>query len=194
MAQQNRNWRDYRIALAANVAQEIVVSGDYWQVIKATGEVTLEFDQGARVTRGQGTGGPGEYTRVRVTSATSQDVILALGRVSGLTPYDGRAVFGGSINVTVDRSNTQTPLPDVVVPATSALQVAGSDASRVSLSLRISSSAPGDVRVGDATVGAAKGLLVEPGDGITVGGTAAIYVYNTAGAAVTVTLLSERAL
>ncbi len=47
----NVSYRDYPRVLQAGVPQRIGVSGDYWQLVKCTGEITLEFDQGVRLTR-----------------------------------------------------------------------------------------------------------------------------------------------
>lgn len=200
----NISYRDYTLGLSAGVAQEVNVHGDYFQVIKATGKITLEFDQGVKIHRYQGMGGPVSYSRVRVTSdVDDSDVQLALGNTDGRAPYDGRATFQGStVNVTERVPNTATPQADVAVAnaAQAALHAAVS-ATRMGTWVTVplydntgallAGGAGLYVRVGDSTVAANKGSILFPGDTRYFPGTHRLYAYNALGAAVDLAVLED---
>jgi len=182
----NTNYRDYRLTLAAGVPKEITVRGDYWEVVDAADEVTLEFDQGVRITRGQGYGGPADYNTVTIHSATAQTVTVSLGLTNGRVPYSCR------VNARMTLPGLAVPIPDVTVLAGAQALIAAAETLRMKLYIRLASTSPGNVRIGDVTVAAGRGHLLEPGDGVTIEGGMALYAFNEAAADTALTLLATK--
>lgn len=190
----NQQYRDYRFALAAGVPVTIGVTGDYWQVMKASDEVTIQFDEGDKIGRAQGTGGPAKYSKVTITSATDQTtVVLALGLIAGKTPYDSRATFSGTLNVSTNLPTVQQPITDVTIAAGASALLAAADSTRTALVVRMPDDAAGDIRLGDSSVAVNKGLRAGAGDAASISGGAAIYAYNASADPITVSILAERA-
>lgn len=190
--QKRAAYRDYVFTLAAGVPQSIRVVGDYFQIIQSAGKVGLSFDDAPALTRSQGQGGPASYSAVTLSSATAQTVTVSLGQLNGSAPpYDNSLTsFGGTVNVLNSVSDQCNPLADVAVPSAGSAVLAAASATRRSLVIKLPGTAANAIRIGDATVGAAKGVMLEPGDAVTLDGTAAVSAYNPGGAPVTVTLLS----
>lgn len=187
-----QQYRDYPFSLAAGIPRTVNVQGDYWQVIKASSEITLQFDEGDRINRTQGTGGPATYQRVTITSAVDQPaVVVSLGLTNGKTPYDARATFDGTLNVSTDLPTVQQPITDVTIAAGASQLLAAVDATRTALIVRMPDDASGDVRLGDSSVAANKGIRIGAGDAAELTGGAAIYGYNTSADDVTVSLLAS---
>ncbi|HET8882613.1 MAG TPA: hypothetical protein VFM56_10605 [Solimonas sp.] len=189
-----QRYRDYRMSLAAGIGFTITAPGDYFQVLKSSAEVKLQFDDDVPIARSQGQGGPASYSRVIVSSATDQaTVVIALGYTDGRTPIDSRATFDGTVNVSTDLPTVQQPIEDVTIAAGASASLAAVDATRTALVIRMPDDATGDIRVGDSSVAANKGLRLGAGDAASISGGAAIYAYNTSADPVTVSLLAERA-
>lgn len=189
----NITYRDHTVSLQAGVSYPLAYAGEYWEVVKATGEIKLEFDQGSAVTRGAGCGGPASYRVVTITSPIDQTVRVSLGYLGGMSPYNARAFFDGTINADVAPITVQDPLADVAVPAGAQQLLAAFDPDRRELVIRWPSTASGPLRIGDSTTAANKGMELEPGDGYSVSGTAAIYGFNTGAAPASARLLAGKA-
>ncbi len=187
--------QDYPLNLKSGVWQPVQVSGDYFQVIEATGVIFLKFNDGAPIRRHVAMGMPVRtYTRCAVMSEADQQVVIALGFTGGASaPLDGRATMTGDINVTMNKPTLRPTMPDVSVPAGDVVQVALDDPDRLSLLVQLPENADGPVRVGDASVGAARGVILYPGDAVSLDGGPAAYVHNPNATAITVALIAERA-
>lgn len=197
----NISYRDFPLNLLAGVPQRVPVSGDYYQVVTSAGAITLEFDQGVKVSRYQGMGGPANYTGVTITSAIDQAVVVSLGRTAGLAPYDGRAnVVGAVFNVVERVANTITPAPDVTVADAGLELLLAADATRLGVWVTIPLKDTGGniidsqdtVRIGDSTTAAGKGSIMYPGDTRFFPGTHAIYAYNDLGVEIDVGVCAQR--
>ncbi len=177
-------YRDYQLVLAAGVSQDIAVRGDYWQLIKTpAGEVTIELDETVRIMRVAPSGGPGNYSRVRVTSTVDQTVVLALGTTNGLVPYDNRTVITGTLSVNQAIPTLANGLGDVAITAGSTGTFAAS-ATRDTIIISLDDAAPDYVRVVSGGVG--NGVRLYPGGSISLRTTAAVQVRNPNAVTVTV--------
>ncbi|PPE71808.1 hypothetical protein C3942_21675 [Solimonas fluminis] len=186
---------DKPVSLKAGVEHPLQVDGDYFLVVKAASAVQIQFDDGTWLTRFQGDGmGVNTYRRVRLLSDADQDVIIALGYTGGArTPTVGRSVVSGPINVAVDNPTQRPSADDVVIAAGATVQVLAADADRLSALVQLDELAPGLVRVGDSSVSGSRGTKVQPDDAAVCNGSAAVWVHNPNGVAVTVSLQTERA-
>lgn len=178
-----RNYQDYPLTLLAGVPQELAVSGTYWQIVTAASPIQLVFDESRRVTRPAGSGGPSSYSRVRVTSAVDQAVVISLGFIDGVAPYDRTSsTFSGTVNVAANNPVATQSLDDVSIPANSQLLVDAATANRIGLTVQLISYAGPDLstyngfRIGDSTVSATRGARIS--EGVVWGGSAGVYVYN----------------
>lgn len=190
----NITYRDYQIPLQANVPVQLQVKGDYYQVITANGSITLQFDQSVTISRQQSMGGPVAYKdSVIVTSPIDQTVVVSLGYTDGSAPYDGRGNFSAqTVNVTVQHANTLTPASDVVLAAGAATLIQSADATTIDTIIKNPATSVGAIRLGDSTVGATKGDVLDPGERALLTTTAAVYGYNPNASAVTVSVLRTR--
>lgn len=189
----NNNYRDYVVNLLAGNPYEIAVSGDYYQVLTASVELTLMFDDTVKVSRQQGQGGPADYRRVTLVSTVDQIVKVALGYVKGLAPYDSRggsggAGGGGSVPGVINTAQRSTP--DQTVPAGTAAQLLPADAARSSATISVKT-ADGECRFGDSGVGIAEGLPAFIGDSFINNNRGAVWVYNGGAAPAVFAILEE---
>lgn len=187
------SYRDYRVPLQAGIPYPLDVSGNYWQFVRAAAatEVTITFDESQSITRDQGTGGPANYARVMLLSAVDQVCVFSFGYTGGLTPYDRSSQTIGSITVANSVPAVTASFPDVVAPPGVRTLVTAVSGTRRAALIRIPEDAAGPVRIGDSACTASRGLIVYPGDALTVDGTAALYVWNPQAVNVTLTLLGQ---
>lgn len=201
MGRENISYRDYSIPLSAGVPYLLNVGGDYYQVITCTGSITLEFDQGVKLNREQGMGGPVSYSGVMITSSIDQTVVLSLGNTDGRVPYDSRATLNGAVvNVTERVANTLTPKVDAAVAAAATQTLAAADATRMALWVTIPLvDTAGNLivsnngcRIGDSSVDATRGTEVFPGDTVRIPGTMRVDLYNGTGVEIKPHVMAER--
>ncbi len=188
------SYRDYRLPLLAGIPYSLDVGGNYWQFVKASAasEIDITFDESQTISRLPGTGGPALFSRVMLLSGVDQIVVMSFGFTGGLAPYDrGNSVFAGTINVAASVPSINAPLDDAVIAAASSQLLVGIDLFRRALIIKNASGSVGPVRLGDSSVSATRGLLLEEGETANIDGTSALYAYNPNGSAVTLTLLSQ---
>ncbi len=174
--------QDYVMALTAGVEKNLQVSGNFFHVLYAASPVMLSFDNNsAKTTRPQGMGQSREYTSVTVSSDVTQNVTLILGFG---TVTDNRNVGntggagGGAAAVAVLGANIFEDIADAVITAGTALTLAAADATRIELLVFNPSTNLNDFRLGDSPT-ASSGVLLQPGFGTVVTGTAAVKAFNT---------------
>lgn len=188
-------YRDYTVPLVAGVPYLLNVNGNYWQVLSASGNaaVMLEFDESQAITRNAGTGGPAAYSTVRLTSAVNQTVVVSLGFTGGLPPYDrSTAGFSGAtFNLAYAVPAASTDLPDVSVPSLGTAVLTVNNANRRALIIHNPTTSAGPVRIGGASVGAARGHLLEVGADLAIEGTQGLTAYNPNGVDVVLSLLDQ---
>jgi len=181
---------DYRFALSAGVPQSRDVPGDFFHVQDATDDIQIQFDEGKQITRSRGQGGRVYYSRVTVTSATSQAVVLQLGYGYAT---DSRATVNATITAPVQPASFNVPLPDVEVGNGAQELLAAAETTQLEVLVSVPSDQPNGVRIGDNTTADGLGYLIEPGQGVSVATKEALYAFNPAGSgSVVVTLLSLR--
>lgn len=178
--------RDYPITLSAGVERSLNVAGSFWHLIKASGEVKLGFDEGAKITRSQGMAGTAKYTRITVLSPINQTVTVSLGFGQS---FDARAAVEAVVNAAVEPSNSNSALPQVTIAAGQTVEIAPANAARKELRIQVKSDQVGGVNIGDANVNATKGGFVEVGMVDYVASEAAMYAHNPNAASVTVNVL-----
>lgn len=180
---------DYNLALSAGVEQSREVNGDFFHVVSATNDIEVRFDDGKWMTRARGMGGRVYYSRISVRSATSQNIVLSLG--FGYAT-DSRATVNATITAPVQPAAFNIPLTDVSVGAGAQVLLEAAVATRLELVVGVASTEANGVRIGDNTVAANKGALVEPGQQVAFASNAALYAFNPGAGAINVTLTSMR--
>jgi len=184
---------DYTLTLDGVNSQSINAPGDFVHVqsVSVTGlAVQLAADDGKVITRFQGQGNRLIYSRLTV-SATAPCVVTIQAGFGYAT--DSRASFDGTITAPITPAVKNVPLADVAVANTSQSALEAATANRLELLVGVPSTAPNGVRIGDNTVAAGKGTLVEPGQVVGFASRDAVYAYNEGSAgAVNVNLTSLR--
>ncbi len=79
--------------------------------------------------------------------------------------------------------------PDASIPDTTATVVIAADTLRREAIIQSSPSNVSNIRIGDASVGAAQGLILAPGGSVSLETSGAIYAYHAAGIAQTLQIL-----
>lgn len=123
------------------------------------------------------------FSRLRVShnSGVEQTINLYIGRGTRA----GSSRIGGAVSVSVASGITSTA--DVAIVANAAaVSVAPANTARKSALITNLLSSAGTLRVGDAAIGAARGVPVEPGATATIETTAAIFAFSTAACTVSV--------
>ncbi len=181
--------RDHRITFTGPGEQEVQLSGRYLRVLSApSGNVFLQLDSSAELERGAGQGIDfgRAVGRLRVRSAVAQTVLISF---SDEPQDDARSNVALSVSATVSGSTAATPKAAVTVPAGNKVKLADANADRVELRLAIASSEPGPVFLGDSTIVAGEGGLLEPGMVDYLATTAEVWAFNAGAADVEVSVL-----
>lgn len=183
-----RNFRTYTISLTANQEYPLGVDGNMYAVIDNTGVFTITLDESNRlVNQSSGMGGKfqDEYERVTLLSTTTQTVTAIFGYGEFA---DARASVNATINTTISPSDTVNNPGDVSAGAAATLAIAANP-NRKEVELCLPSTATNPVRVGNASVTASSGSILEPGTSKVFGLEGALYVIRTASPSETVTVL-----
>lgn len=183
-----RNFKTYTVALVANQESTLRVPGNMYAVIESASDFTITFDEANRLvkqTAGMGANFGEEYSDVVLLSTTAQTVTIILGFGSF---SDARASLNATVNTTIAPSDTVNNPGDVTASAAATLAIAA-NANRKEVELCLPSTATNPVRVGNASVTATSGSILEPGTSKVFGVEAALYVIRTASPDETVTVL-----
>lgn len=182
--------RPIRCTLAANVPQRFQVPGDWVAAITApVNDLTARFDSSEPVPLPQGLGFRRYYSEIELESATGQTVVVLCGYGS---VSDSRANLTASLSVTTEPGNTIGDGGDVATVSGAATLLLAVDLLRLHAIIVNPSTNTATVRIGSATVGAASGVPIEPGETLTYEMTGAIYAYQASGGAVTISAASVR--
>ena len=188
VASRQRGMTIVRKTLAAGVSQQHVIDGDYIHILTApVTDLKVRFDSGEPIPMQEGVGFRRYYRTVEFESATGQtiEVLCGFGSV-----FDGRATANVNVSATVAAGNTFRVGADVSVPSAAATLVLAADPDRTYALISNPSTNTVTLRLGPATVGAASGVLLEPGVTMPLATTAAIYAYQASGGAVTISATS----
>jgi len=183
-----RGMRDYTLNLDGVNEQSVDVDGDFFHVqsVSVGGvNVFLRFDDGPAVIRQQGQGNRVYYSRVTLTASAAAQVVVQLGYGYAT---DSRASVNATITTPITPALHNPPIADVAVGAASAAVLSAADPNKLGILVGVSSTQPNGVRVADGTVGAAAGILVEPGQTLPIFSQDAQSAFNPGGAPVTVTI------
>jgi len=189
-ARKSRGMTPIKITLAAGVSQEFGLSGDYFHVLTApVNDLYASFDDGVGVPVFQGVGFRRYYESVRLSSATGQTITVLVGFGS---VQDGRSTANVNVTANITPGATLSDGGDVACGATATTQLLAADVNRLYANITNPSTNTVTVRVGTATVGAANGTPLEPGQTLPMATTAAIYAYNPSAGAVTISAASVK--
>jgi hypothetical protein len=183
-----KNFRTYNISLTANQEFPLSVAGNMYAVISATGDFTVTLDESNRLSdQNAGMGGKfeSEYSRITLLSVTTQTVKVIFGYGSFV---DARATLSATVNTTIEPSDTVNNPGDVTAGVAATLAIAA-NVNRKEVEICLPSTATNPVRIGNATVTASSGSILEPGCSKVYGLEAALYVIRTAAPDETVTIL-----
>lgn len=173
----NRGMISMRLTLAAGVAQQVGVAGDYFHVLTApVNDLQARFDEDKQTPVYEGVGFRRYYDRIELESATGQTVVVLVGFGS---VADGRASANVNVSATVEPGNTNDDGGDVACPAGGPTLLAAADPDRLYALIANPSANTESFRIGSGGVGATSGALLEPGTTLPYPSTAAIYAYNT---------------
>ncbi len=189
----NKAFRIYTVTVPANDRVTIHASGAYVVALSATGSFDLGFENGPFTPFLSGLKvqlPPGEKfktVRLRDTSGNANIIQLGIG-FGDLT--DARLNLSGKISVSV--SQNIATVADVALAAGAATQIVAANAGRRAVIVKNLATNLQTMRIGDAAVGAARGVELAPGEAIVIDSGAAIYGYNPGGAAESVSVLEVR--
>jgi len=184
---------DYTLTLDGVNAQSINAPGDFIHVQSVSVQglaIQIAADDGRSITRYQGQGNRLLYSRLTVTAGAACTVTIQAGYGYAT---DSRASIQGPVTADVAPAVKNVPLADVSVPNTTQELLEAATGNRLELIVGVPSTAPNGVRIGDLTVAAGKGTLVEPGQIVTFASSDAVYAFNEGSAgAINVNLTSLR--
>ena len=183
-----KNFRTYKLALTAGQEQPLGVQCNMYAVLENTGTFTITLDESNRLisqTSGMGGEFTDEYTRVTLLSPTTQIVTVVFG-YGKFT--DARASVNATVNTTIAPSDTVNNPGDVTAGVAATLAI-GANSDRKEVELCLPSTATNPIRIGNASVTATSGSILEPGTSKVFGVEAALYVIRTAAPDETVTVL-----
>lgn len=183
--------RDYSMTFSGPGEREIHARGRYVRILETpSADVFFSLDGGSELKRGAGQqiadSDPDGFSRVRVRSTVAQTVLFT---VSDTPQDDARSNVALSVSANVAGSTAVVPLATVTVPAGGKVKLADANPDRVELRIAIRSDQPGEVYLGDSTMTAGEGGVLEPGMVDYMATTAEVWAYNQGVAAVDVTVL-----
>lgn len=166
-------------------------SGRYVRIIEATGDVYLKLDDvSTELKRGVKSQVSSEgFSQVVVRSAIAQTVRIC---ISDQPQDEGRDDVAVTTAASITPGNTFAGAADVALTAATATEIIGADATRLGVIIKNPSSNTASVRIGGAaSVGAATGIELEPGESMPVATTAAVWGYSVPGETVSVSVVRE---
>lgn len=187
-----QNFRTYTIGLIAGQDSTLNVDGDMYAVTESGGPFSITFDDTNRIgdaIAGTGANFRSPYRRVVMHSATNQTVKI----IMGFGEYrDSRATANVTVNSTFAPGNTFAGVPDVALSAGVATLVRAADADALTVSIKNPSSNTASIRIGGAaSVGAAQGKEIEPGESYDVSTTDAIWAYSAVAQSVSLSAVRD---
>jgi hypothetical protein len=187
---QLRGMAPYSATLGAGGSARWQVAGNWFQVTSSpVNDLIVRFDSGQPIPLMQGQGMSISYSEFSISSATGQAVTVfaGYGQMS-----DSRANLVATFNVTVGAGASIDDGADVATVSGSASLLLPVDLTRKTAIICNPTTNTVSVRVGSSSVGAAKGVILEPGESLEYPTTAAIYAYQASGGAVTLTASAIR--
>ena len=182
--------RTYAYNLQVAAIQDLKITGSHFRLLEATNDLYVSFGNGPfmKFKAGQGvTMLRDSVTDIRLKTLVAQNILLVAGDGHF---HDANENVSVNATATVENSNTVNPLAEVSIPAGATVLLSAALATRKELRIGVKGSAANGVYIGDATVAVAKqGGYIEEGSVDYVGTTAAVYGYNSGGAAINVNVM-----
>lgn len=182
---------EYKHTFTGAGEKEFQVRGRYVFINDASGDVYVSLDNGSPLQRAKKSNiANGEhFTRVRIASLIAQTIRFT---VSEDRQEEGRDDVAVTTTASITPGNTFAGAADVALTAATATEIIAADATRLGVIIKNPSSNTASVRIGGAaSVGAATGIELEPGESIPVATTAAVWGYSVPGESVSVSVVRE---
>lgn len=166
---------------------QVPTLGRFMLINDASGDVWVSLNHGSELKRGKKSNiAAGEQIKhVTIRSAIAQTVRFT---ISDEKQEEGRDDVAVSTTATISASNNLNNPGDVSAGAAATLLIAA-NANRDEVEFSVPSDQPDPVRVGDATVTAASGSIIEPGCSKVFSGDTAFYAVRTGSTNITVCVL-----
>jgi hypothetical protein len=183
-----KEFKIHSLVIAANDTRNLNVTGTYLACLAASGAFKLSVDDSPETDffAGLKVNVDGQMTKVivRDTSGASNTVQLIVGYGDF---EDARLILSTAIEI--KGGDTHPTTADESVAATSTEQVLAANLNRREAWVTNLIGNAREIRVGDSSTGAARGVQVPVGATIVIPATAAIHVHNPHSAAQTVALM-----
>lgn len=182
---------DHVFTFAGAGSVRIPDSGKFVRVIEATDDVYIKLDDvSTELKRGVKSQVSSEgFENVVIRSLVAQTVRIC---ISDQPQDEGRDDVVVNTTASITPGNTFAGAADVALAAAAATLIIASDADRLGVLIKNPSSNAASVRIGGlASVGAAQGIELEPGESIPIATTDAIYGYSVPGESVSVSVVRE---
>lgn len=182
---------DHVFTFAGAGSVRIPDSGKFVRVIEATDDVYIKLDDvSTELKRGVKSQVSSEgFENVVIRSLVAQTVRIC---ISDQPQDEGRDDVAVNTTASITPGNTFAGAADVALAAAAATLIIASDADRLGVLIKNPSSNAASVRIGGlASVGAAQGIELEPGESIPIATTDAIYGYSVPGESVSVSVVRE---
>jgi hypothetical protein len=171
--------KPYQAILQAGETRTIHATGDYFRLMIADYDIRLaigEDENTILLKKGQGVI-PGQFKSLRITNtgADPQTIDYVIGGGGGRVLDD---TINGTIAATLVASTVFSTISDLTVNGLT--EIAAVNASRKAITIAAAPGNTANVKVGDASTGAARGLTLQPGQSVTLSTTAAVYGYADA--------------
>jgi len=192
VAPRKRGMTPIRVTLTAGVPARWDIEGDWIACItepNGVNDLTIRFDQSEKVPLPAGLGFRRYYRTIELESAIGGAFVVLAGFGS---VADARATSNVSVTATIAAGNTLDNGGDVTVANGAGSLLLAQDPLRNYASITSPSTNTGTVRIGNVGVGSNTGIPLEPGQTLSIGTTAAIYVRNDSGASQTLSAASVR--
>lgn len=179
--------RDIGVVVPAGNHVKVAAAGTFVFIKSSTGELRIETDAGKNVDmeagdklieRGEG------FPDFIAHNDSGVDITVVF--VVGFGDYDKASLVG---TVTVDQPSSIVDVVDVACAAGARTLISAAATTKRETLIRHLANNPGILRVGSVTVAAAQGLHITTSEQMTVNGGAAVYVWNTTGASIDVSVL-----
>lgn len=176
-----------KVQSGASEPYSVPLGSDYVRLVRVGTGVTVRVDvedtnESYVLSEGDDVNlSPFSSLRISHDSAVEQTINLYIGRGTRA----GSSRIGGAVSVAV--ASGIVSVADVgIVASAAAVVIAPANTARKSALITNLTSSAGTLRVGDAAIGAARGVPVEPGATATIETTAAVYAFSSAACTVSV--------
>lgn len=185
-------FRAIPVTLASGESIRLAVAqSTYFQVLEASGTLSVAVDDGPRSTVSKGIGIEFDrpvQTHIEVINETGASITATIATGRGRIK-DSRLTVAGGLDIS--QSATLDSVADVNAPNAATTLILAADTTRRSFVIK-NPSGGGSVRIGDAGAGAANGFELEAGAAFGLETGAAVYAYNGSGSAISLQVITTK--